>query len=224
MSNISLIKFLTFMRLCLWYLILLIFVLTHTLFIVQTWSNSLNIILILHLICSILSLFIYNYRESYQLFKLVLVSFFCLLTIASFYIYASYMMKISYQIANLLTLNIMNNDRNESLLAQTLNYYQCCRVHEDILFDSEDERDYFLLFPSCKSIIEENQMSKDRWNNIKTCGSIFQSIIFTLRFMLILDMLLIFILMFTSLVNIWEEIDKWFYNNQRTMNINYKTK
>jgi len=111
----------------------------------------------------------------------------------------------------------MTNDRNESLLSNTLNYYQCCRIQEDILFDSVNERDYFILFPYCEKLIIENEIEKNHWNNIKTCGSIFRLIIFSIRFFFILDFLLSFILMIQILIYIFEEKYQSVDDNQYTI-------
>ncbi|CAF1531796.1 unnamed protein product [Rotaria sp. Silwood1] len=228
MSNISLIKFLTYIRIFLWYFVILTSLLTRTFFIIQTWSKIFIIILIFNIICSIINLIIYNYRGYYQKLKYILIIFLPLLTFATCIIYIIYIFNIYYRIMNLLTINIMNNDRNISLLSNTLNHYKCCRIQEEILFDSVNERDYFILFPTCKNIIEENEMKKQQWNIIKTCAPIFRSIIFSIRFFLILDLLLLSIIMIISLIYIWDETDEWIDNNHSklliTDNINYKVK
>ncbi len=228
MSNISLIKLSIIIRISLWYFVLLTCSITHTLFIIQTWSKIFIFILILNLIFSIINFRIYKHPEYYQKFKYILVICLSLLTFSTLIIYIIYIFNIYYHIMNLLTINIMTNDRNESLLSNTLNYYQCCRIQEDILFDSVNERDYFILFSNCEKLIIENEIQKDHWNNIKTCGSIFRSIIFYVRLFFILDFILNFILMIQSLVYILEENYQWIDDNQytisRTNNINYKKK
>lgn len=85
---------------------------------------------------------------------------------------------------------MMTNDRDANLLAQTLIHYKCCRIQEEILFDSENERDYFLLFPFCQQVIIENETNQDNWDHITTCGSLFKRIIFFVRFFLFIDFLL----------------------------------
>ncbi|CAF0966765.1 unnamed protein product [Rotaria magnacalcarata] len=122
----------------------------------------------------------------------------------------------------------MNNDRTESLLSDTLNYYKCCRIQEDILFDSVNERDYFILFPTCQKVIEENEMNKAQWNTIRSCAPIFRSVIFSIQILLILDLILATFIMIASLIHIWEETDEWIHENDYrltiTDNINYKMK
>jgi hypothetical protein len=127
---------------------------------------------------------------------------------------------------NLVTINIMANDRNMSLLSTTLNYYKCCRIQEEILFDSTNERDYFLLFPYCEKTIVENEFRKDLWDNITTCGSLFRTIIFYIRFVFIFDSILNLILMIRCVIYVWEEIEQdWFENTQRPIiKTNYKIK
>lgn len=118
------------------------------------------------------------------------------------------MLNIYYRLMNILTINIMTNNRNDSLLSNTLNYYKCCRIQDEILFDSANERDYFILFPHCNKLIQENEMNKDRWNYIITCADIFKSIIFYTRLILILDLILHFFILFANLFYIVEENDQ----------------
>lgn len=228
MSNISLIRLLTIIRIALWYVMIIMCFLTRTFFIIQTWSKTFIFTLILNIIFSLPNLFIYNHRGYYRKLKRILVILLPLLTISTFIIYIIYMFNVYYRVINLLTLNIMNNDRNNSLLSITFNYYKCCRIQEEILFDSVNERDYFMLFPHCEKIIIENEMKTDHWNNIITCGSIFRSIIFYIRFILILDFILNLIIMNISVIHIYEESDEWIDDNQSTLritdNINYKVK
>ncbi len=228
MSNISLIKLLTLIRMTSWYISLFVCFATRTAFMVQTWSKSFIFVLILNFIFSVMNLFIYNQRGYYQKLKRFLVIFLPILTYATFMIYIIYMRDVYYRVMNLLTLNIMNNDRNRSLLSLTFNYYQCCRIQEEILFDSENERQYFRLFPYCEKSIEENEMKHDQWDNITTCGSIFRSLIFSIRFILILDFILNLIIMILILIHIWKETHERIDDNQCmltiTDNINYKIK
>jgi len=122
----------------------------------------------------------------------------------------------------------MTSNRNGNLLANTLNYYQCCRMQEEILFDSVNERDYFILFPYCQKVIIENEMKKDEWSNITTCGTLFKSIIFYVRLFFLFDFLLNLIFLIQSLIYIWEDNDQWVEDDQYTLsitdNINYKLK
>jgi hypothetical protein len=196
---------------------------------VQTCSKSFIFVFILNFIFSVLNLFIYNQRGYFQKLKRFLVIFLPILTISTWIIYIIYMRDVYYRIMNLLTLNIMNNDRNRSLLSITFNYYQCCRIQEEILFDSENEREYFRLFPYCEKSIEENEMNHDQWDNITTCGSIFRSVIFSIRCILILDFILHVIITIVSLIRIWKEkTDEWIDDNQCILTItdyiNYKIK
>ncbi|CAF3505876.1 unnamed protein product [Adineta steineri] len=173
-------------------------------------------------------LFIYNYRGYYQKTKRILVIFLPIFTVATFIIYIIYMFNINYRTMNLFTINMMNNDRHQSLLSNTLRYHKCCRIQEEILFDSQNEREYFRLFPHCQKSIEENEKLKDHWDNITTCGTLFKSIVFYTRFILIIDLILNFSIMTVSLIHIWEETDEWVNDNQCTLtitdNINYKAK
>jgi len=205
MSNISSIKLLIIIRIFFWYLLLLTCSITHTFFIIQTWSKIVIFILILNLIFSII---IYKYHGYYQKLKYILIICLPLLTFSTLIVYIIYIFNIYYRIMNLLTINIMTNNRNESLLSNTLNYYQCCRIQEEILFDSVNERDYFILFPYCQKIIIENERRKDHWNNIIPCEPIFRSIIFYIRGFFILDFLLNFILMIQTLFHICIEKDR----------------
>jgi hypothetical protein len=129
---------------------------------------------------------------------------------------------------DLLTIDIMTNNHSEGLLSITLNYYQCCRMQEEILFDSVNERDYFLLFPYCEKMILENELNQDHWDNINTCGTIFKSIIFYIRLFFILAFLLNFIQTIQSVIYISEENDEWIGENQciafKTNHIGYKIK
>lgn len=228
MFNISFIKFLTYIRIFLWVFVLLTCLLTHTLFIINTWSTAFILALISNKISSIINLFIYNYRGHYRRIKQLLIIILPLLSFATILIYIIYMFNLYYRVMNLLTINIMNGDRNESLLSNTLNFYKCCRIQEDIVFDSVNERDYFILFPTCKTVIEENESNVEKWINIKTCGPILKSIIFSTRLVLILDLIMGFIIMISSLIHIWEESDEWIIENDSTLsisyNINYKVK
>jgi hypothetical protein len=223
MSNISLIKLLTFIRISSWCFSLSTLILTRTLFIIQTWSKTFVLILILNVIFSLLNLITYHHRGYYRKIKRLLVIFLPLLTICTVIVYILYMCHIYYRIMNLLTLDLMTNDRNESLLSKTFVYYKCCRIQEDILFDSVNERDYFSSFPHCQKSIEENQ-----WNHIKTCGPIFRSIILNIRIAFSIDLIFNIILSIISLIYILEETDEWIDNNRSTLlitnNTNYKIK
>jgi len=217
MSHISFIRLSIIIRILLWYFVLFLCSITRTIFIIQTWSKIFIFILILNLIFSIINFLIYKHSRYYQKLKCILVICLPFLTFATMTIYIVYIFNIYYDIINLLTINIMINDRNESLLSNTLNYYQCCRIQEDILFDSVNERDYFILFPYCEKLIIENEIEKNHWNNIKTCGSIFRLIIFSIRFFFILDFLLSFILMIQILIYAFEEKYQSVDDNQYTI-------
>jgi hypothetical protein len=223
LSNIALIKLMTIIRLAYWYLIALICALTRTLFIIQTWSISLNLILILNFSFTLINFFLYKNHEYYQKFKRILIIFLPLLTISTLIVYISYMFHVYYRIMNLVTINIMISDRNISLLSHTLNYYRCCRIQEEILFDSVNERNYFLFFPYCQKTIVENEIRQDLWDNITTCGLLFRSIIFYIRLVFIFDLILNIILMIQCVIYIWKEING--ENNQCPMTrTNYKLK
>ncbi|CAM4879752.1 unnamed protein product [Rotaria socialis] len=228
MSNIPSIQFLTYTRIFFWYTVAVTSLLTRTHFIIQTWSNAFIIIVIFNTIHSVTNLSIYNHRGYYRKLKYFLIIFLPLLTCATIIIYVLYMHNLYYRIMNLLIINIMNNDRTESLLSDTLNYYRCCRVQEDILFDSVNERDYFIIFSACQKVIEENEMNKDQWNTIRSCAPIFRSVIFSIQILLILDLILALLIMIASLIHIWEEIGQWINENDYRLttidNINYKMK
>jgi hypothetical protein len=180
--------------------------LTRTFFIIQTWSKLLIFILILNQIFSIINRFLYNYPK----LKYILVIIIPLLSFSTLIIYLIYMLNIYYRLMNILTINIMTNNRNDSLLSDTLKYYKCCRIQDEILFDSVDERDYFTLFPHCEKIIRDNESNKDQWNYIITCAEIFKSIVFYTRLYFIVDLILSFIIMFANLFYICEENDQCF--------------
>jgi len=224
MSNTCLIRLFTIIRLFYWYFAVLFCLLTRTLFIMQTWSKSFYFILILNLIFTLINLFLFKHHEYYQKLKRILIIFLPLLTISTLIMYIIYIFNIYYRIMNLVTINIMTSDRNLSLLSNTLNYYQCCRIQEEILFDSVNERNYFLLFPYCEKTIVENEMRQDLWDNITTCGSLFRSIIFYIRIIFLLDLILNIILMIQCVIYIWDEIDgEWIENNQCPISkTNYK--
>lgn len=226
MSNNSLIRLCTIIRIFYWYFVVLICLLTRTLFIMQTWSKIFYFTLILNFIFTLINLFVYNHHRYYRKLKHLLIIFLPLLTISTLIIYIIYMLNIYYRIMNLVTINIMTSDRNVSLLSQTLNYYQCCRIQEEILFDSVNERDYFLLFPYCEKTIVENEKRQDLWDNIVTCGSVFRSIIFYIRLVFLLDIILNIILTIQCVIYIWDEIDsEWIVDNQRLLSMtNYKIK
>lgn len=187
-SNVFLIKFLTIIRLTLWYSAFLLCAVTRTLFIMQTWSNKLILILIVNLLTTLINLLFYAHRYFYRKIRYLLLIGLPLLTISTLIIYLIYMWNIHYRIMNLVTINIMTNDRSRSYLANTLIHYHCCRIQEEILYDSVNERDYFLLFPFCQNAIVENETRKDLWENITTCSSLFQMIIFYIRIAFIFDL------------------------------------
>ncbi|UJR31744.1 hypothetical protein I4U23_019222 [Adineta vaga] len=220
MSNISLLKFLILIRLLFWYFTLLVCASTRTLFIVQTWSKLLTFVIILNLSVSLINLFVEKSRKYNEKFEYFLVIFLSLLIILTFIVYISYLHNIYYYIMNLLTLNIMQNDRNQSLLSISLNYYQCCRMQEEILFDSVNEREYFLAFSYCEKTIEENEMKKDQWDHITTCGTIFRSIIFYTRLFFIFDFLFNLFIVFQYFKHIWTNMNESIENNQHEMIIN----
>ena len=188
LSNVFLIKFLSIVRVILWYSAFLLCAVTRTLFIMQTWSNKLIIILIINLLATLTNLLFYIHRHFYRKIRYLLIIGFPLLTISTFIIYLIYMWNIHYRIMNLVTINIMTNDRSQSHLSTTLIHYQCCRIQEEILYDSVNERDYFLRFPFCQNAIVENEMRKDLWDNITTCSLLFQSIIFYIRIAFVFDL------------------------------------
>lgn len=224
MSNNSLIKYLIIIRICFWYFILIICSLTRTIFIIQTWSKIFIFILILNFIFSLINVFTYKYYRYYHKFKYILVICLFFLTLSTLIVYVIYVVNVYYHLMNLLVINIMTNDRNESLLSQTLNHYQCCRIQENILFDSVNERDYFLLFPYCEKVILEYEMKKDSWDHITTCGTIFRSITFYIRTFFLIDFILNFFLFIRNLIYLWNNNDDDQCLLSIPKNINYKIK
>lgn len=197
LSNVFLIKLLTIIRLTAWYCAFLFCAVTRTLFIAQTWSNNVILILLCNLFFTLSNLLLYKHRHYYQHFKHLLMLCLSLLTVSTVIIYIFYMWNVYYRIIDLITINIMTNDRSESLLSTTFIHYQCCRIQEEILYDSVNERDYFLWFPFCQNAIVENEMRKDLWDNITTCAALFRSIVFYIRLVFLVDLLMnIFLLMF----------------------------
>jgi hypothetical protein len=208
MSNITLIKLLAMIRMLLWYCSLFICCLTQTLFILQTWSTTLTIIFILNFIYSLTTLFLSYIREYYRKVARYLFVLLPLFSIVTVIVYALHMNDVYYRAMNLVTLNIMQNDRYRSLLSTTLNHYKCCRIQEEILFDSVNEREYFLAFPHCETTIVQNERKRDHWDHITTCGAIFRSVILYHRLVLLLDLLLHLLIVVFSLKWIWQETDE----------------
>lgn len=208
MITISSIKYLILLRFGFWCFFLILSSITSTIFILQTWSKMFIIVLILNVIFCLINFFLYKNYYYYQKFKYILVSCLFLLIVLTLIIYSIYLFNIYFNLMNLHTINIMINDRNESLLSQTLNHYQCCRIQDDILFDSVNERDYFLAFPYCEKVILEYEIQKEHWNNIKACGPIFRSIIFYIRTFFIIDFLFDFFLLIQNIIYILDEEDR----------------
>ena len=189
-SNTFLIKLFTIIRLTAWYTAFLICALSRTLFIAQTWSNNIILILLCNLFATLSNLLLYKHRQYYRSFKHLLMICLPLLTVSTVIIYSIYIWNVYQRIMNLVTINIMTNDRSESLLSTTLIHYQCCRIQQEILYDSVNERDYFLLFPFCQNVIVENEIRRDLWDHITTCGSLFRSIVFYIRLVFLVDLFL----------------------------------
>lgn len=169
--------------------------------------------MIINLLFLFINLFLYKYSKYYYLL-VISITLIVLMTLTVYILYAH---RIYYSIMNLLTINIMTNDRNQNLLSQTLIHYKCCRIQEEILFDSENERDYFLLFPFCQQVIIENEKNQDHWDNITTCGSLFKRIIFYVRLFLLIDFLLLFIHMIKILIFVWNFHEQVNSNNHSIM-------
>ena len=198
-----------YLRLCLWSFVLLICLFTRTLFLVQTWSTILVSILVLNFLFHLFSLIAFKYSGyKHRKLKCTLVILSPVLTLATCIVYFIYAWTIYYRVMNLLTLNIMTNDRNESLLSTTLNYYQCCRVRDDLLFDSVNERDYFLQFAFCQQSIREYQHRQDQWSAITNCHSLFRSIRYSMRLVCLIDLVLLIIATVVTIDYHWDETDE----------------
>ena len=173
------------LRLIFWLLFFSLIVISRTLFIVQTFSQSFILISFWNFLLTLISMRRRIEKVS-MIFDIVLVLSTCVTTV----IYSFDMWTISYRITNLVTLNLMTNDHEENWLAQTLVHYRCCRIHRDFLFDSENERDYFLQFDFC-----QNQTS-----NFPSCVFLFDFLQQSIRLFCLIDLFLwiVFCIVFIS--------------------------
>ena len=178
-------QFFTLIRLVFWLFVLITYRLTHTFFIVETWNFSLLFVWTLTVISTLISLNVF--KRSSWLWIIYLFS----ITLICSTIYLIYIRTISYRIMNLLTINIMINDQDQTWLSDTLNFYRCCRVRDEPIFDSVDERDYFLQFSYC-------QTKEDRWSSLRSCVDLFQLIRLYTRSILLIDIVLLIAICFMT--------------------------
>ena len=201
-------QILPYARLCFWLVVIFLCLCTRTQFIVQTWSQELLWIWIVNQLFSLSLRHRARYSRTINRCLLVLLPF---VTLSTLIAYAIYLRTVSYRLRDLFTLSIMASDRNASLLSTALNYHQCCRIQEAVLFDSVDEREYFRHFPFCAQPIDEYQNQPNHWDQIKTCAPLLRAVLWTVRFACLVDFVLyIWIVLVT------------FLSPSRTNRVNYK--
>lgn len=147
-----------------WSSILTMFWLSRTLFVVESCSRSLISILLISLIYPSILVFLWS-RIRFRMSWLIVISLFCLNLICCS-VYLIDINKMNYRLMNLLTISVMNNDRTQSSLSNSLEFYRCCRIRDDPPFDSVNERDFFLGFVHCRT-------SSDDWRELRSCEKLF---------------------------------------------------
>ena len=180
-------QILPYSRLCFWFVVIFASLCARTQFIFQTCSRALLWIWLVNQLFSLFLCYRARYSRTINRCLLVLLPF---VTLSTLIVYAIYLRTVSYRLRDLFTLNMMATDRNASLLSTALNYYQCCRMQDEILFDSVDEREYFRRFPFCAQTIDEHESQPSHWARIKTCGPLLRVLVWTVRFVALVDLVL----------------------------------